>query len=132
MAVVGLLPALLAAPAPQVTSYGENPGPFARIDNPIPTQSTTSGSLYGPQSLLGEIAQLSPVSGGDSAIVSNYALVNGQDADSILGLYLDFNSVENPQPIRGREGQTDPGPSMYYFTQASFSRLTSWQIRTTM
>jgi hypothetical protein len=41
VAAVGLLPALLAAPAPQVTNYGENPGPFAGIDNLILTQSTT-------------------------------------------------------------------------------------------
>jgi hypothetical protein len=60
VAAVGLLPAVLAAPAPQVSRYGENPGPFAGIDNPIPTQSTTSGSLYGPQTLLGEITQPSP------------------------------------------------------------------------
>jgi hypothetical protein len=132
VAAVGLLPALLAAPAPQVTNYRENLGPFAGIDNQIPTQSTTSGSLYGPQSLLGEIAQPSPVSGSDSAIVSNYPLVNGQDVDSNLGLYLDFNSVENPQPIRGSGGQTDPGPSTYYLIQVTFSRLTIWQIRTTM
>jgi hypothetical protein len=50
VAAVGLLPALLAAPAPQVTNYRENLGPFAGIDNQIPTQSTTSGSLYGPHS----------------------------------------------------------------------------------
>jgi hypothetical protein len=91
-----------------------------------------SGSLYGPQSLLGEIAQPSLVSGGDSAIVSNYPLADGQDADSNLGLYLDFNSVENPQPIGGSGEQTDPGPSTYYLIQALFSRLKSWQIRTTM
>jgi hypothetical protein len=114
VAAFGLLPAVFAAPAPQATNYGENPGPFAGIDNPMPTQTTASGSLYGPQSLLGEIAQPSPISGGDSAIVSDYPLVNGQDADSNLGLYLNFNSVENPQPIRGSEGQTDPGPSTYY------------------
>jgi hypothetical protein len=114
VAAFGLLPAVFAAPAPQVNNYGENPGPFAGIDNPMPTQTTPSGSLYGPQSLLGEIAQPSPVSGGDSAIVSDYPLVNGQDADSNFGLYLNFNSVENPQPIRGSGGQTDPGPSTYY------------------
>jgi hypothetical protein len=106
----GLLPTVLAAPAPQM-DYGENSGPVGGIDPPIPTVTAASGSLYGPESLLGEIAQPSPVAGGDSAIVSNFPLVNGQEADSDLGLYLDFNSVENPQPIRGEGGQTDPSPS---------------------
>lgn len=106
-----LLPAVLAVPAPQIVSYGENTGPVGGITPPIPTATGISRSLYGPANLRGEIAQPSPVSGGDSAIVSNYPLVNGQEADSKLGLYLDFNSVENPQPIRGTGGQTDPGPS---------------------
>jgi hypothetical protein len=106
---VGLLPVVLAAPAPQA-DYAQQSGPLAGIDTPIPTVTSISGSLYGPQSLLGEIAQASPVSGGDSAVVSDYPLVNGQEANSDLGLYLDFNSVPNPQPIRGDGGQTQPGP----------------------
>ncbi|KAE8445328.1 hypothetical protein EG329_013566 [Mollisiaceae sp. DMI_Dod_QoI] len=85
------------------------------VNPPIPTVTTTSGSLYGPSSLLGEIAQPSPISGGTSAFVSDVPLVNGQEADSELGLYLDFNSVENPQPIRGTGGQTDPGPRTYEY-----------------
>ena len=80
---------------------------------PSPTVTSASGSLYGPESLLGEVAKPSSLSGGDSAIVSNYPLVNGQEADKNLGLYLDFNSVENPQALRGDGGQTDPGPSRY-------------------
>jgi len=107
-----LLLACLAAPAPQM-SYEENQTPIGGVTIPSPISSGTSGSLYGPPSLLGENAPPSPVSGGDSAIVSNYPLVNGQEADSKLGLYLDFNSVENPQPLRGTGGQTDPGPSTY-------------------
>ncbi|TAQ90162.1 hypothetical protein B7494_g1458 [Chlorociboria aeruginascens] len=103
---------VLAAPAPQM-SYGENTGPVGGVTPPIPTVSTTSGSLYGPSSLLGEIAAPSPVSGGDSAFVTDFPLVNGQEADLDLGLYLDFNSVENPQPIRGTGGQTEPGARTY-------------------
>ena len=106
----GLLPAVLAAPAPQM-DYAENTGPVAGVSPPIPTATGVSGSLYGDESLLGEVAAPSPISGGDSAIVSNYPLVNGQEADSDLGLYLDFNSVDNPQPLRGTGGQTQPGPS---------------------
>jgi hypothetical protein len=110
LAAAGLLPAIFAAPAPQM-DYGENSGPVAGISPPISTATGTSGSLYGDENLLGEVAAPSPITGGDSAIVSNYPLVNGQEADLKLGLYLDFNSVENPQPIRGTGGQTQPGPS---------------------
>jgi hypothetical protein len=110
LVTAGLFPAVLAAPAPQM-SYAENFGPVAGVTPPIPTSTVVSGSLYGDESLLGELAQPAPVSGGDSAIVSNYPLVNGQEADLTLGLYLDFNSVENPQPLRGTGGQTQAGPS---------------------
>lgn len=114
--VAGLLPTVFAAPAPQM-NYAENSGPVAGVNAPIPTVTAASGSLYGPESLLGEVAQPSPVSGDDSIAVSNYPLVNGQEADQDLGLYLDFNSVEKPQPIRGEAGQTDPGPSKPYTPQ---------------
>jgi hypothetical protein len=106
----GLLPVVLAAPAPQM-DYAENSGPVGGVDPPTPTVSAASGSLYGPESLLGEVAKPSSLSSGDSAIVSNFPLVNGQEAGKNLGLYLDFNSVENPQALRGDGGQTDPGPS---------------------
>jgi hypothetical protein len=109
-AFAGVIPAVFALPAPQI-SYAENTGPVAGITPPIPTATADSGSLYGSPSLVGEIAQPAPASGGDSAVVSNFPLVNGQEAATDLGLYLDFNSVENPQPIRGTGGQTQPGPS---------------------
>lgn len=41
-----------------------------------------------------------------------YELVKGQKEDADVGVYLDFEDVENPQPIRGSHGGTDPGPSM--------------------
>ena len=42
--------------------------------------------------------------------MSNYQLVPEQQEDADLGLYLDLNEVQNPQPIRGFNGGTDPGP----------------------
>ncbi|KAE9377949.1 Bicupin, oxalate decarboxylase/oxidase [Stipitochalara longipes BDJ] len=93
-----------------------DPNPAGGVIIPSPISSRISGALYGSPSLLGKNSPASPTSGGDSAIVSNYPLVIGQAADSKLGLYLDFNSVENPQPIRGTGGQTDPGPRMYALT----------------
>jgi hypothetical protein len=113
LAAVGFLPAALAAPAPQL-NYQENTGAVGGVSpGPTATATATSGSLYGDGSLLGGVGRVapSPVSGGDSALVDDYDLVNGQEADANLGLYLDFNSAKNPQPIRGGLGSQDPGPS---------------------
>lgn len=119
LATIGLLSYVLAAPAPQLVPANEGTGAVAgETPTAVPTATTTSGPLFGSESLLGEVYPPTPIDGtgssgtGDnSAIVSNYALVNGQEADPKLGLYLDFNSVPNPQPIRGSGGQTIPDPS---------------------
>lgn len=121
----GLAPALLAAPAPQMSLMPNvgNEGAVGGVDVtalPTTTAMAASGSLYGPHSLLGEIVAPSPVSGGNSAQVTNYELVNGQEADSDLGLYLNFASVEDPQPIRGTTGQTDSGPRECIATSTTF------------
>ncbi|CZS96042.1 related to oxalate decarboxylase [Rhynchosporium agropyri] len=123
LAAARVLPAALAAPAPQMSKYGENTGPIAGVSPPIPEATAASGSLYGDKSLLGEVAKPYPVSRGDSAIVSDYTLVNGQEAEAKLGLYLDFNSVENPQPIRGEGGQTDPGARTYAYERLNPDRF---------
>jgi hypothetical protein len=39
-----------------------------------------------------------------------YTLVPGQTDSAVIGAYLDINSAEHPQPIRGSKGGTDPGP----------------------
>ncbi|KAK0647362.1 Oxalate decarboxylase OxdC [Lasiodiplodia hormozganensis] len=39
-----------------------------------------------------------------------YELAPGQTNDADLGTFLDFSDIENPQPIRGTKGGTDPGP----------------------
>jgi hypothetical protein len=92
--------------------YGENEGAVGGVSPQIPTVTSAQGSLYGDESLLGGNAARPPTSGGGSAVVSDPELVDGQKASETLGLYLDFNSVEAPQPIRGAKGATDPGPSM--------------------
>lgn len=118
LAATGLFLSIASSlPAPQL-SYHENTGAVGGVTPAAtPTATAVSGSLYGDESLLGENAAPSPISGGDSALVpeSDYELVNGQEADAKLGLYLDFNSVENPQPLRGGEGSQDPGPSKITF-----------------
>ncbi|KAK2608566.1 hypothetical protein QQS21_002913 [Conoideocrella luteorostrata] len=109
----GLLLATLAVAAPQI-KYGENTGPVAGVTPPIPTVTSPSGSLYGDGSLLGGNAPLPDVN-SDSAEVKNPQLVDGQDSDADLGLYLNLNSVERPEPIRGDFGQTDSGPRTYQY-----------------
>ncbi|KAL7756035.1 hypothetical protein ACKLNR_013028 [Fusarium oxysporum f. sp. zingiberi] len=101
-----------ALPAPQMGDYGENKGPVGGFKPPTPTVTSTSGSLYGDSGLLGGNAPL-PDPDQDSAIVKDPKLVNGQAADPKLGLYLDFDGVDVPQPIRGELGATDPGPRTY-------------------
>lgn len=101
-------------------TYGESSGDVGGVDPPIPTVTAASGSLYGDESLLGGNAARPSTSGGDSAVVEDPELVNGQEADAALGLYLDMNSVDVPQPIRGSKGATDPGPSMCSHRQLVF------------
>lgn len=91
------------------SNYGQNPPPQGGVTALPPVQSPT-GQLRGSINLQGGIASRPPVKGGDSAKVANPQMVTGQGADAKLGLFLDFNSVEVPQPIRGSRGSTDPGP----------------------
>lgn len=96
-----LIPATLGAPAnlPIVDPTGQSPGPPGY-----------SGTPYGSPSFAGHDGN--PVDRQGSAVVSDYQLVPGQQEDAKVGLYLDLNSVENPQPLRGELGATDPGPRM--------------------
>lgn len=93
--------------------YGENDGPVGGINPPIPVVTESSGSLYGTEALLGGNAPEPDTS--ESAIVENPEFVPGQSADRKLGLYLDFNSVDAPQPVRGGYGAPEPGPRTYYY-----------------
>ena len=82
----------------------------APIQDSLPQAKSagTSGSLTGSVAIVGPDGN--PVNPADTAVVSDYALVSGQSADSDDGLYLDFTSTPNPQPMRGTYGATDPGP----------------------
>lgn len=80
----------------------------------IPRESAGSvgaeGSPYGsnPESLLGWSDQYDYP--GPSSTDVEYTPVQNQGANPTLGLILDFTNVENPQPIRGNNGATEPGP----------------------
>lgn len=49
-----------------------------------------------------------------------YHLVPGQKEQPNDGRYLKFEDVDQPQPIRGNKGGTDPGPSMCYLVNHSY------------
>lgn len=83
----------------------------------MPTPQTAPSEPPGiPQGLFGTESLLGP----DGAAVNSaenpidYQLAPGQDAAGDLGFYLDFTKVDNPQPIRGSKGSTDPGPRKYF------------------
>ncbi|TLD18568.1 hypothetical protein PspLS_10153 [Pyricularia sp. CBS 133598] len=115
IAGLAMLAPALAVPAPQMpANYGQNPAPQGGV-TPLPPVQGPTGQLRGSINLQGGIAPRPPVKGGDSAKVPNPQMVTGQKADAKLGLFLDFNSVEVPQPIRGDRGSTDPGPRTYEY-----------------
>lgn len=117
-----LLTQVLAAPRPAPSVFhrrqeggSESPPDFAILNPPtaLPSgPSGASGSIRGPTSLAGYNPAF-PVDTSLPAVVpqSQYQLAPGQSEDADLGLYLDLDSVENPQPIRGgTKAPTDPGP----------------------
>ena len=99
LAILGLVPISHGLPAPAAVSSGS-------ATSEAPSRPT---GLRGSSDLLG--ANGEPILTSNSAIVKDYQYVHGQSEDKDLGLYLDFTSVPNPQPIRGTHGATDPGPS---------------------
>lgn len=101
--IVLLAPAIAAAPAGAALPLSV---PTGQIIGP----PGSSGSVYGSEEFLGPNGN--PVDPADSAVVANHGLVPGQTADADLGLYLNLEEAENPQPIRGSGGGTDPGPRM--------------------
>ena len=85
-----------AAPAPTGSGAGDLP-------------PNSSGSLRGDESLLGNNHAPANPSVTDG-LVPQYTTVPGQSESAKLGLFLDFSNVDEPQPIRGTGGGTDPGP----------------------
>lgn len=94
----------------------EAPPDFAILDTPtvLPVgPAGARGSLRGPTSLAGYNPAF-PVNTELPAVIpaDQVQLVENQEADSDLGLYLDLTEVDVPQPIRGggKKAPTDPGP----------------------
>ena len=72
-----------------------------------------TGSLYGPTSLLGNAGD-STATPSINGLTATGSLVPGQTADPDLGFFLDMSQAAAPQPIRGDEGSTDPGPRTFH------------------
>lgn len=72
------------------------------------TAPTGTASAAVPSSLLGYNA--ANVVKNEKTDDIPYSLVPGQTDSAVIGAFLDFNNVQNPQPIRGSKGGTDPGP----------------------
>ena len=100
----GLLAACLAATLISTSAAAPASMPTTQAAGP----PGATGQLYSPEILEGPGG--APVDTGDSAIVSHYDLVPGQQEEADIGLYLDLSAVRSPQPIRGTNGGTDPGP----------------------
>lgn len=88
--IVSLLPALLL------------------VVNAAPARRDGNHPLRGSESLVGYSSTEDLASGTKPDL--QYSLLPGQTEDPKIGTYLDFQKVENPQPIRGSAGGDDPGP----------------------
>ncbi|KAM3440137.1 hypothetical protein NHJ13734_003410 [Beauveria thailandica] len=101
--------------APQI-KYAGNTGPIAGVTPPLASVQAPVGSLRGDASLLGGNAKILPDDlTRESAEVDNPTLVQGQDADADLGLYLDFNSADKPEPLRGSKGSSADGARTFAY-----------------
>ena len=67
---------------------------------------TSSGAT--PTSLLGYNPDNVVINANTDDI--QYELAPGQSTAANIAPILDFNNIQNPQPIRGTKGGTDPGP----------------------
>jgi hypothetical protein len=76
-----------------------------------PAATASSNPLRGGENLIG-YSPTNTISNENTETIS-YQLAPGQTDAADLGVYLDFDDIENPQPIRGDTGGTDPGPRKF-------------------
>lgn len=110
------LPAALPYPDPypqKFQTYNSDPAAEPTAD-PIGPPSAT-GTVRGGAALRGYNAANPVATDTPQILPGDFELAPGQTEDTDLGLYLDFNGVENFQPIRGStDAPTDPGPSKWF------------------
>lgn len=109
--LAALLGTAAALPKPQFQTYASDPADLPTYTVPAYGPPSATGSLLGPASL-NDYNPANPISTDTSVVpTSDFELAEGQTADADIGLYLNFENVENPQPIRGSTNMpTDPGP----------------------
>lgn len=76
-----------------------------------PARKTSNPPVRGSKALVGYSSAGRIDSGTQPDI--KYSLLPGQTVSPDIGAYLDFEKVDNPQPIRGSTGSDDPGPRMF-------------------
>ncbi|GCB27764.1 oxalate decarboxylase OxdC [Aspergillus awamori] len=86
-----------------------------------PTGTKSNPPLRGSENLLGYSASNTVTDQSTDDIP--YVPVPGQTDSADLGVYLDFDDVENPQPVRGSTGGTDPGPRNDYYDRMNSDKL---------
>lgn len=84
---------------------------LAAITNAAPAAVAPSNPLRGGEGLIG-YSPSNTISNENTETIS-YQLAPSQTQDADIGAYLDFSTIDNPQPIRGSLGGTDPGPRPY-------------------
>lgn len=84
---------------------------------PVPPVGA-SGRQYPTNTLIGpaqSIVSISSTHAAATLAADSWSLVANQDAPAEDGLILNFENAENPQPIRGENGDVDPGPRTYEY-----------------
>lgn len=80
------------------------------LSSAAPARREYNPPLRGSESLVGYSPSGKVATGSKPDL--QYSLLPGQKTDPDIGGYLDFEKVENPQPIRGATGGDDPGRRM--------------------
>lgn len=93
--------------------------------NAAPARRASNPPLRGTGALVGYSPSEKVASGTQPDI--KYSLLPGQKIDPDIGAYLEFERVDNPQPIRGSTGGNDPGPRT--FTILLFGRRRLFHLR---
>lgn len=83
-----------------------------KLATAAPAAPAFSNPLRGGENLIG-YSPTNTISNENTETIS-YQLAPGQTDTADLGVYLDFDGVENPQPIRGNTGGTNPGPREFF------------------
>lgn len=84
---------------------------IGNVANAAPAAIASSNPLRGGSGLIG-YSPSNTISNENTETIS-YQLAPSQTDDADIGAILDFSTVNNPQPIRGSLGGTDPGPRPY-------------------